>query len=322
MCCVKHKFNTEEFIQKAKEKHGDVFDYSKVQYIKGNKKVIIICRIHGEFLQNAQSHLNLIGCSRCSKTYNYTTIEWIEKAKEKQGDRYDYTKTEYKNNNKKVIIICKEHGEFLQLPISHLNKYGCSKCSNTYNYGIEVFIKKAREKHGENYSYSNVKYFNTRKKILITCNKHGDFLQSPITHLNGAGCPFCINKTEWKLYDKIRQIYPSTITQFSPEWIGRKRYDLCILDHNIIIELDGPQHFKQVMNWCSPKEQYINDKEKEKLANKNSFCIIRLLQEDVFYDNYDWFLELKQNIQKIINDIPHINNIYMDKNDEYKKMSY
>ena len=97
-----------------------------------------------------------------------------------------------------------------------------------------------------------------------------------------------------------------------------KRCEKEIKDIKIIIELDGRQHFEQVRNWSSPEEQNKNDKEKEELATEHNYCIIRLLQEDVFYDTYDWFNELLENIQILINEKPTIQNIYMDKNDEYE----
>ena len=56
------------------------------------------------------------------------TIEFINKAKEIHGDKYDYSKVIYENNLKKVIIICKEHQEFEQLPKTHKRGNGCVKC--------------------------------------------------------------------------------------------------------------------------------------------------------------------------------------------------
>ena len=62
---------------------GDKYDYSKVEYINAKTKVCIICPIHGEFWQTPYQHLNLKqGCSKCSKNHNYTTEEFIDRAKE------------------------------------------------------------------------------------------------------------------------------------------------------------------------------------------------------------------------------------------------
>ena len=67
-----------------------------------------------------------------------TTEEFIEKAKQVHGDKYDYSKVEYINNRTKVCIICPEHGEFWQLPSNHLQGTGCPNCRN---YKLELEIK-------------------------------------------------------------------------------------------------------------------------------------------------------------------------------------
>ena len=74
------------------------------------------------------------------------TKNFIEKAKEIHGDKYDYSKVNYINSQTKVCIICPKHGEFWQRPNNHLNGWGCSKCSieNTHKLQkltIESFIK-------------------------------------------------------------------------------------------------------------------------------------------------------------------------------------
>jgi very-short-patch-repair endonuclease len=135
----------------------------------------------------------------------------------------------------------------------------------------------------------------------------------------GAWCPYCVNKTESKLYEKIQPFYPTMLTQFKQEWCKKISYlpfDFVIPEYKIIIELDGPQHFQQISNWSSPEEQFENDKYKETCANDNGYSVIRLLQEDVFYDTYDWVKELCETIEEIkIGD--EIANVYLCKNGEY-----
>ncbi len=62
-----HRSNTNEFISKAINKHGDKYDYSKVNYINANTKINIICKEHGEFTQTPGSHLVGRGCMKCGK---------------------------------------------------------------------------------------------------------------------------------------------------------------------------------------------------------------------------------------------------------------
>ena len=122
-----------------------------------------------------------------------------------------------------------------------------------------------------------------------------------------------------KLYDILIKNYPTLQQQYKVEWCKKKTYlpfDFVIPEYNIIIELDGPQHFIQISNWSSPKEQQINDKYKMDCANKNNYSVIRLTQEDVFYDTYDWLSELNDNIKDIIKN-KKVQNIFMCKDNEY-----
>ena len=92
-------------------------------------------------------------------------------------------------------------------------------------------------------------------------------------------------------------------------------FDFVIEENKIIIELDG-QHFKQVSNWKSPEIQLEKDIYKMKCANNNGFSVIRLLEEDVIKNKYNWLEEIKLNIKKIINE-KVVQNIFICKNNEY-----
>ena len=125
-----------------------------------------------------------------------TTEEFILKAREVHGDKYDYSKVEYVGQKAKVCIICKEHGEFLQTPHDHLSGHGCIKChhkamAKRYSLGKEKFIEKANSVHNGFYDYSEVEYVNGHTKVKIICPIHDIFEQEPASHLQGHGCPFC-----------------------------------------------------------------------------------------------------------------------------------
>ena len=190
------RLTREEFIERARKVHGDKYDYSKVDYVSIHAKVCIICPKHGEFWQDPSSHLSGVGCSKCGhekigKKNSSNSDEFIDKSRKVHGDKYDYSKVEYKNNRTKVCIICPEHGEFWQTPNNHLIGQGCPICSGNVRLTKEEFINRAKGVRGDKYDYSNVEYVNTETKVRIICPKHGEFLQSPHTHLNGNGCPKC-----------------------------------------------------------------------------------------------------------------------------------
>jgi very-short-patch-repair endonuclease len=120
-----------------------------------------------------------------------TTPEFKERAKKVHGDKYEYTKVDYKNNKTPVIITCPEHGDFFQLPGDHLRGSGCRGCAGTLPLNTEEFIKKAKKIHGEKYKYDKVDYKNNWTPVTITCPEHGDFSQIPSSHLSGHGCNKC-----------------------------------------------------------------------------------------------------------------------------------
>jgi hypothetical protein len=125
-----------------------------------------------------------------------TTEEFIVKAKLKYNDKYDYSKTEYINSNTKVCIICPEHGEFWQVPNSHIHSGGCPKCgvarrTKERTLSLETFIKRSNIVHEFKYDYSDVEYKTVMIKVKIKCEEHGIFEQTPISHLQGVGCPKC-----------------------------------------------------------------------------------------------------------------------------------
>ena len=127
------EITTETIIERFKRVHGDIYDYSKVKYASMHTKVTIICKKHGEFQQTPSNHLKGQGCYFCGterseKSRRKTREQFIEETKAIHGDKYDYSKVEYKNNKEKVCIICPIHGEFWQRPYEHL-KFGCRQCS-------------------------------------------------------------------------------------------------------------------------------------------------------------------------------------------------
>jgi protein-arginine kinase activator protein McsA len=129
----KRSLTTQQVIKDFQKVHGDRYDYSKVEYVKNDTKVTIICLEHGEFWQTAHSHKSGRGCPKCgliasADKQSLTTQQVIKDFCKVHGDRYDYSKVEYVNCETKVLIICPEHGEFTQRPSNHKKGEGCPEC--------------------------------------------------------------------------------------------------------------------------------------------------------------------------------------------------
>ena len=87
-----------------------------------------------------------------------TTEEFIRKATNVHGNKYDYSKVHYVSIYTKIIITCPVHGDFFQCPHDHLKTRGCSACSNNTTLTTRQFIEKAKKVHGDRYDYSMIRY--------------------------------------------------------------------------------------------------------------------------------------------------------------------
>jgi len=119
--------------------------------------------------------------------------KFIEDSKIIHHNKYNYDNINYINIHTKVEIICNIHGTFLQKPLYHKN-HGCPECGKlsmkskkTKNDWLSDFVKI----HGDKYDYDKVNYINSKTKVEIICSEHGSFLQRPMDHKNGTGCPEC-----------------------------------------------------------------------------------------------------------------------------------
>ena len=114
--------------------HGNKYDYSKVIYKSAQEKVLIICKVHGEFEQTPQGHLRNHGCPKCgTEAQTAAKVQkskdtFVDKATAIHREQYDYSKVIYSKATEKIVIVCKIHGEFSQEPRAHLDGEGCPYC--------------------------------------------------------------------------------------------------------------------------------------------------------------------------------------------------
>lgn len=213
------------------------------------------------------------------------TTDFITKAKHFHGDRYSYSKVDYKNSRTKVCIICKVHGDFWQKPNCHLRPRGCPKCayitraSSTRNK-IKNILDKCNIVHNFKYDYSKVIYKNNKTKVCIICPKHGIFWQNIINHLfSKAGCPKCKQS-------KGEREVERWLAKKQIDFIPQKRFDQCknkralpfdfyLPKVNTCIEYDGEQHFRK-SNWWFSNQVLVNQKIKDEYCLLNSIRLIRV----------------------------------------------
>ena len=207
------KWNTESFIFFLKELHNNFYDYSKVVYKTLHDNIIIICPVHGEFIQLANHHKNGHGCPKCAVERQHnsqrdTTEIFIEKSINRFGDLYDYSIVKYgKNAISKVDIICKKHGVFKISPNIHLRGCGCPKC------GTEKILSSPNRYH----SWSKT---NWRKRcegkiaklyIIRIFNDNESFYKVGITSKNNIKRRFTKLPYSWELIHLIESDNPDYI---------------------------------------------------------------------------------------------------------------
>ncbi len=296
----------ETFIQKSNKIHNNKYDYSLVDYINNNTKVKIFCHKHGIFEQNPSNHISGQGCPKCSKELNSKKLmmssdEFIKRSKLKYNNFYNYDKVIYNGCNKKVIITCPIHGDFKQTPSSHLNNSGCPICgriksNESKKLTLNDFIEKANIIHENRYDYSKVKYIDYNTSIIIICPIHGEFSQTPDSHLQGKGCPICANNVS-KNENEIAKLLENNglkIERRNREILANKKeLDIFIPSKNIAIEYNG-------LYWHSEEFGKLKNYHLNKLLecnNKN----IKLIQ--IFEDEYINHKDI------VINKLYHILNI-------------
>ena len=320
------KLTKEEFIQKAKCIRGDLYNYSKVNYINNSTKVTLICNTCGKkFQQTPNNHLSGAGCKRCNfksamkKRINKSAETFIEKARKVHGDKYDYSLVNYKAAKLSVKIICKKCGHiFNQTPNNHLSSEGCPSCYGNLPLNKEKFIEKAQKIHGNTYDYSEIEYINNRTPIK--CNKCGEyFYQDAGNHLSGKqGCPRCSSsKGELEIAKILKDHYINYIQQKVFKDCNDQRplpFDFYLPDYNLCIEFQGKQHYEEGFSFYlsynkgnveKAQEQF----EKTKLHDqiRRAFCKEKgiILLEIRFDENIYEKLDESLNLQGIQNSALH-----------------
>ena len=276
----------EEFIKRAKEIHGDKYDYTLVDYKNNKTKVKIICKIHGIFEVRPDNHYHT-NCPKCNNRKKLKTkwnIEnFIEKSKEIHSNKYDYSLVDYKNKNIKVKIICPIHGQFEQAPSAHLSGNGCSLCSKNKKYTKERLLTEFKNLHNDKYEYEFLEKHNLNSYINVFCKNHGWFKQKIRKHLIGRGCKICNMSSSENIIRKF-------LIENNINFKKNKTFDDCIYkqplyfdfylpDKNMIIEFDGEQHYIKFRWEKDDKElkiRKIRDEIKNQYCHKNNIDLLRI----------------------------------------------
>lgn len=207
------KLTNEQFIERSKIIHNNKYDYSLVEYNGYREKVKLICPIHGVFEQKAKNHIHGgYGCYKCGKVTKLLSLKqnlqnrkknpkknermtreiFVKIANAKYNNKYDYNSANYIDSSNRIKIICPIHGPFFQKPVNHLY-CGCKQCSiDVKKRTTEDFIKISKKLFPNKLTYEKTIYTSNMGKIILTCNKHGDYDTYAYDHMRGKlGCKYC-----------------------------------------------------------------------------------------------------------------------------------
>lgn len=306
----KRAMGLEEFIRRAREVHGNKYDYSLVEYKNSGIKVKIICEKHGVFEISPLHHIySGVGCKKCSyestrRIHFDSNEEFIQIAVEIHGDKYDYSLVDYVNNYTPVKIICKKHGEFEQTPFAHIIKMsGCNKCAaENRRITKDQFIERSNKMHGGKYDYSDIIYTKLTDKVKnIKCPHHGYFDQLGHSHsLLGKGCQKCA-VIDSKLENFIEEYLIKNDIYFirrDRNTIKPKELDFYLPLHDIAIECNG-------VYWHSEKNNVGNDYH----LNKSNLC--DELGINLLHFNEEEFIYNKKFISATLNNFLNCNQYHI-----------
>lgn len=282
----------DEFIAKARKVHGDKYDYSQTDLTNRDEKgrIKIICPKHGEFWQDPSSHLQGHGCDKCAhekigNQFRLSKEDFLEKAREIHGDKYEYDLSNYCNNRSVIKIKCPTHGWFSQEVCSHLQGHGCDKCAHEKSADRQrtnklSFLQRANAIHDGKYEYDLRNFHNMKSIIGVKCPVHGWFSQEAFSHLQGHGCPKCshmASQAENEIAEYVKSLVGTeNVIQNSKDIIYPLELDVYVPLKQIAIEYNG-------LRWHS--EQFGKDRNYH--LNKLSSCNakgIKLIQ--IFEDEY------------------------------------
>lgn len=221
-----------------------------------------------------------------------TIAEFLLEAKTAHGDKYDYSKVEYTGSWQHVKIICKTHGVFEQLPTTHINGHGCKRCMtestniNRYQKYYPIFVNNSIAVHGNIYDYSKTFYKTAKDKVIITCKKHGDFLQSPIGHISGRGCTKCgrdvvsskltkPNNNPFLFYkNQVRNLTNKFRKTVFLQWDGYDYYDKEFIKNNCLLHFHD-KNYPTIDHKISIFEGFKNNTSPQIIADIKNLVITK-----------------------------------------------
>lgn len=307
----KQTSTTEEFIEKARQVHGERYGYSLTRYTKAKEHVEIVCRTCGHcFRQTPDDHLRGKGCAKCAGNHKRTQEDFVEDSRKIHGERYEYGR--YTGRDNYLEILCRNCGQTFEITANnHLNGYGCKVCYPGFvdpcrmseeERGAKLgeFISEVSELYQGKYDYSEFDYITSRTPSTIICPEHGRFLKTPYLHRKGYGCPVCassISKGQKYWIEFFRQ-YGEVLVDTYP-FGEKKQIDIYLPELRLAVEYNGiPGHHSsstgiEFFDRGTKHTEY--HKEKYELCKKHGITLIHIFE---FENTKKWERRLREYLKE------------------------
>lgn len=256
------------------------YDFSNSVYSGSDTPMEITCKLHGKFYRTPHSLYKASGCPKCNEDNRYAVLRYSKEEiqkyiDEKYNGMYKIVDDSFTIASNDFKVKCKKHGEF-NTTWRTLKVSGCRKCfAESMKFTLKDLLRRSLKLFGNKYDYSKTELNGSRNSITIICPKHGEFEKVLGEHLKGQGCPVCsASLGERAAYEIFMELGINVSREYKIK--GHSfRYDFLLKNSELIIEIDGDQH-RGFTFYVSPEETMKRDKEKEELANKNGFTIVRI----------------------------------------------
>ena len=285
------KMSQEDFLKRLKDKFGDKYDYSKVDYQGQKKSVTLICPIHGEFTQRADEVLNLNGCPKCSGYYSYT-LEDVQM----MANKHNISILNYINSKNPIHYRCNKCGFESDVRLSTLknNIFNCPECSRQLKN--KKFLEKVYQRNPNIIVLEE--YQKLEEPVLCKCKVcNMEWRATPHNLMNGTSCPNCSTS---KGEREVKSFLIKHNIKFIPQYMIRGQFgnrnkifvDFYLPNLNCIIEYNGIQHYISVERFGGEIALQNQLQRDEDLRSYCKNCNIRLIE-----------IKYTENISDILNNL-------------------
>ena len=231
------------FKSKAFDTHGTAYDYSNFIYKNVDHKSELTCNTCGDvFYMSPYKHINRKqGCKVCSvlraaaKRKAKAASKFLDRARAKHGDKFDYSLVTYNGKNSKVDIICPIHGIFRQTPDGHYVS-GCNRCgieaTQLKQSGtLDKFKCNIKVKFGDVYNYRLSVYTTAKAPIIVECTTCGDEIHSTPDNLQSRA-NYCSCQTKYS--GGFKKYLPAILYYLRVDYLGKVAYKIGITNRSVM----------------------------------------------------------------------------------------